>query len=94
MTLRVLRSAVGLMDLPGALDWTGPPPKAWGQVGTWHEVASASGGIRPMPHHAARTCSPNTQHGQPWILPRWRRLNCGCRIFWTFTFLLIVHWLR
>ncbi len=48
----------GLADAPHALDWAGPPPDDWEQVGTWHEAASTSGGIRPMrKDHAARAAA-------------------------------------
>jgi hypothetical protein len=56
--MHVFWSAVGLPDVPGALDWAGPPPEEWEQVGPWHETASASDGIRPMrPGHAAQAAA-------------------------------------
>ncbi len=56
--MRAFWHAVRLPDAPHALDWAGPPPNDWEQVGSWHEAASTSEGIRPMPpDHAARAAS-------------------------------------
>lgn len=56
--MRALWDHAGLADAPDALNWDGPPPEDWAQVGAWHAAATGSTSIRPMaPDHMERSAA-------------------------------------
>ena len=46
--MTALWQRIGLPVRDAAFDWQGAVPKDWAQVGSWHDQASASTGIRPI----------------------------------------------